>query len=138
MRNYANIFQRLIGAGIDLTITFPVALLIHSSSVGGNSLTSQLMFMLFEGLYYILFWSFKSSTPGMMIMKIELSFENEKLSIKRAIFRYLGIYLSAISCGLGAIWMLWDRNKQTWQDKVANTYVIKTQANTRTIRPAGR
>ena len=83
--------------------------------------------MIFESLYYIIFWYAKSSTLGMMAIRIELYTVNEKLTIRSALFRYLGIYLSAIFLGLGAIWMLWDRNKQTWQDKIANTYVIKTQ-----------
>ena len=31
---------------------------------------------------------------------------------------------SGLLCGLGYWWMLWDEEKQTWQDKVANSYVI--------------
>lgn len=121
----ANLIQRLIGAMIDLIITLPAALLIHTSFAGVNPLVSQLIFMLIEGPYYIIFWYTKYSTVGMMIMKIQLHSENEKLSVKQALYRYLGIYLSAFSIGLGAIWMLWDRNKQTWQDKIGNTYVVK-------------
>jgi uncharacterized RDD family membrane protein YckC len=26
---------------------------------------------------------------------------------------------------LGFLWMLWDPNKQTWHDKVAQTYVVR-------------
>jgi uncharacterized RDD family membrane protein YckC len=122
---YANIFQRFIGALIDLAITFPVALLIHTSFVGVNSLASQLIFMLIEGFYYIMFWRTKRSTIGMMAMKVRIYSENGVLTINQALYRYLGIYLSAICLGIGAIWMLWDRNKQTWQDKIAKTYVIK-------------
>lgn len=124
MTNYADIFQRFFGALIDFIITFPFAILIHYSPIGVNLVFSQLIYMLFESFYYIMFWYAKSSTPGMMALKIELYTESGKLTIRRALFRYLGIYLSAFFFGLGAIWMLWDRNKQTWQDKLANTYVI--------------
>jgi uncharacterized RDD family membrane protein YckC len=31
---------------------------------------------------------------------------------------------SGAICGLGYWWMLWDEEKQTWHDKVANSYVI--------------
>jgi len=127
MRYYANILQRFIGSILDLSITFPIAMLVHSASIGGNLLLSQLVYMLFESLYYVIFWCTKSSTLGMMVLKIELYTDTGKVTIRRALFRYLGIYISAIFFGLGAIWMLWDRNKQTWQDKIANTYVIKTQ-----------
>jgi uncharacterized RDD family membrane protein YckC len=26
---------------------------------------------------------------------------------------------------IGYLWAFWDKNKQTWHDKVANTYVVK-------------
>ena len=135
MTNYANIFQRFIGATIDLSITFPIAILVHSSSIGENLLLSQMVYMLFESLYYIIFWCTKSSTLGMMALKIEISTESGRVSVRQALLRYLGIYLSAIFFGLGAIWMLWDRNKQTWQDKLANTYVIN---NWKKVEERGR
>jgi len=33
---------------------------------------------------------------------------------------------SGLLCGLGYWWMLWDQEKQTWHDKVSNSYVITT------------
>ena len=42
----------------------------------------------------------------------------------RAIGRYLGKIVSAIPCGLGYLWMLWDPNKQTWHDKMVGSYVV--------------
>ena len=27
--------------------------------------------------------------------------------------------------GLGFLWMVWDKNKQTWHDKAAGSYVIR-------------
>lgn len=39
----------------------------------------------------------------------------------------IGKILSAIVLGLGFVWALWDKNKQTWHDKIAGTYVIQTQ-----------
>jgi uncharacterized RDD family membrane protein YckC len=32
--------------------------------------------------------------------------------------------VSAIALLIGYLWMLWDSEKQTWQDKVARTYVV--------------
>jgi uncharacterized RDD family membrane protein YckC len=42
----------------------------------------------------------------------------------RALIRYLGRILSTIPCLLGYLWMLWDKEKQTWHDKLANTVVV--------------
>ena len=36
--------------------------------------------------------------------------------------------VSGFVCLLGYLWMLWDRERQTWHDKVANTVVVPTSA----------
>jgi len=46
----------------------------------------------------------------------------------RALLRYVGRILSAIPCALGYFWMLWDKEKQTWHDKIATTVVVPTSA----------
>ena len=46
----------------------------------------------------------------------------------RAFIRWIGRYVSAIACLLGYFWMLWDKEKQTWHDKVATTVVVPTSA----------
>jgi uncharacterized RDD family membrane protein YckC len=43
----------------------------------------------------------------------------------RAVGRYFARILSALVCYLGYLWMLWDPEKQTWHDKLANSYVVK-------------
>jgi uncharacterized RDD family membrane protein YckC len=46
----------------------------------------------------------------------------------RALIRYVMAFVSGAACLIGYLWMLWDPEKQTWQDKVANTYVVPTTA----------
>ena len=50
------------------------------------------------------------------------------LGFGRGILRYLGRILSSIPCLLGYFWMLWDREKQTWHDKLCSTVVVPTSA----------
>lgn len=45
----------------------------------------------------------------------------------RAFIRYIGRILSGIFV-LGYLWMLWDREKQTWHDKFANDVVVPVAA----------
>jgi uncharacterized RDD family membrane protein YckC len=42
----------------------------------------------------------------------------------RAVLRYLGRLVSALPCFLGFLWMLWDKEKQTWHDKFAADVVV--------------
>ena len=42
----------------------------------------------------------------------------------RAIVRYFARILSALPCLLGYFWMLWDKEKQTWHDKIIGDVVV--------------
>lgn len=46
----------------------------------------------------------------------------------RAFIRWIGRFVSTIVLMLGYLWMLWDREKQTWHDKMANSVVVPTSA----------
>ncbi len=46
----------------------------------------------------------------------------------RAFVRYIGKILSSIPIGLGFLWMLWDKEKQTWEDKLATSVVVPVTA----------
>lgn len=44
----------------------------------------------------------------------------------RALGRYLfAVFISGNLCALGYLWALWDSRKQTWQDKVVSSVVVK-------------
>jgi uncharacterized RDD family membrane protein YckC len=45
----------------------------------------------------------------------------------RAVIRYVARILSAIPCLLGYFWMLWDKERQTWHDKLANDVVVPVE-----------
>lgn len=45
-----------------------------------------------------------------------------------ALLRYVCRIISAIPCLLGYFWMLWDREKMTWHDKLSNTVVVPVSA----------
>ncbi|HEV3404133.1 MAG TPA: RDD family protein [Gaiellaceae bacterium] len=42
----------------------------------------------------------------------------------RAVVRYFARILSALPCLLGYFWMLWDKEKQTWHDKIIGDVVV--------------
>jgi uncharacterized RDD family membrane protein YckC len=46
----------------------------------------------------------------------------------RAFIRYIGRIVSAIPLFLGYLWMLWDKESQTWHDKFANSVVVPESA----------
>jgi uncharacterized RDD family membrane protein YckC len=46
----------------------------------------------------------------------------------RGLLRYVAKIISSIPFLLGFLWMLWDREKQTWHDKIATTVVVPVDA----------
>jgi uncharacterized RDD family membrane protein YckC len=46
----------------------------------------------------------------------------------RAAMRLFGRIISELIFFLGYLWMLWDKEKQTWHDKIANAVVVPTSS----------
>ena len=46
----------------------------------------------------------------------------------RALLRWVGRFVSSLVILLGYFWMLWDRERQTWHDKMAGSVVVPTSA----------
>ncbi|MEM9281962.1 MAG: RDD family protein [Verrucomicrobiota bacterium] len=116
-------------------------------------LSSPLGYVLQYGLpaiAIILLWKAKSATPGKMLLRIVITDTegNRKLSMKQCVVRYLGYAIpmvpffffaaakafeSSVFFALGLVflpltlcffWIIWDRQKQGWHDKLARTLVI--------------
>ena len=91
-------------------------------------LTTQMSFdILLMGTIFVLFWTFKNSTPGKMLFKaVIVDAKTLKApSVGQNILRYFAYYISLIPFGLGFIWIGFDAKKQGWHDKIARTVVIK-------------
>lgn len=78
-------------------------------------------------LVIILFWVYKSATPGKMILKLRIvdADSGGKPSTAQFVGRYFSYYLSTLPLMLGFIWVAFDQRKQGWHDKLAGTVVIK-------------
>lgn len=82
----------------------------------------------FPIVFVLGFWLWRSATPGKMLldMKIVDAVTGGKPSLFQYVIRYFAYYLSVIPLGLGLLWVLWDKDKQAWHDKIAKTLVVET------------
>ncbi|MFT7314803.1 MAG: putative RDD family membrane protein YckC [Paraglaciecola sp.] len=78
----------------------------------------------------ILFWIYKSATPGKMAFKLTIVDANTggKPSTGQLVGRYFAYYLSMLPIFMGFIWVGIDKKKQGWHDKIAGTVVIRNTA----------
>jgi len=120
----ASFSARLIALVID--VTFIGIFLDLVDEVFGASFVLAALLSL---LCFPWMWShWDGQSPGKRMMYIRVVRTNGgKPSFWRAITRFLGYYVSAVPYGLGFLWPLWDRRKQGFHDKIADTLVVRVQ-----------
>lgn len=133
---YAGFWIRVAAAIIDSFILVLVTSPILYSIYGKEYFKSEglvagswdiIIKWIFPAVAVIVFWIYKSATPGKMILGIKIVDMNtgNPPSPTQSVVRYLGYYVSMIPLMLGIIWVAFDEKKQGWHDKLAGTVVIK-------------
>jgi uncharacterized RDD family membrane protein YckC len=75
---------------------------------------------------YFTYFFGNGQTLGMKAMKIKLCGADGTYPIGygKGFIRCIGLIISAWVIYLGFLWILIDKNKQGWHDKIASTYVV--------------
>lgn len=75
----------------------------------------------------IVFWRYKSATPGKMIFSARIvdARTGAKLSLGQCVGRYFAYLVSTVPLCLGFLWIAFDKRKQGWHDKLAGTVVVR-------------
>lgn len=75
----------------------------------------------------IAFWVYMGATPGKMAMSARIvdADTGAPLTTTQSVIRYLGYFVSLVQFGVGYIWIAFDRRKQGWHDKMANSVVVR-------------
>lgn len=144
----AMLLDGLIVGGVIGALTIIVGIIFAAVGIGAGIMESasqgqsdtaimgitaiSIVIQLFEYLlilsYLVLFTGLKGQTLGKKILKIKVIKKStgNVPGIGGAILReVVGKFASSFIGGLGYFWVLWDREKQTWHDKIAGTIVIK-------------
>ena len=88
-------------------------------------------FLLVSVLYYLLSWTRSGSTIGQMVVGARVvGTDGAKLSMGKAILRYLGYLVSAAVFALGFVWVIFDQKRQGWHDKIAGTTIVRVPRGT--------
>jgi uncharacterized RDD family membrane protein YckC len=79
------------------------------------------------GIGYYTYFFGKGQTPGMKLVEIKLIRTDgvEPVGYKKGFLRWVGMEISGMVLLLGYIWILIDKKRQGWHDKIAGTYVVK-------------
>ena len=120
--------QRLVAAIIDGIIVGVVGAVL--GVIVRNGLGGLLSLALGIAYYGWLEGSPSGQTIGKRTMGIRVYDlrQGGPIGTGRAIGRYFAKIISAIPCLLGYFWMLWDKEKQTWHDKLVGSVVVPVSA----------
>ena len=118
--------RRLVAVLIDAVI-LAIVNQILSGATGQDPTASSGLSTLIGIAYTIGFWlTWNGQTPGKRVMGIRIvKADGTPFGLVPAILRYVGYFVSAIVLLIGFIWILFDKDKQGWHDKIAGTYVVK-------------
>lgn len=133
---YAGFWIRTGAACIDtifmVIIIMPLLTLIYGTTYwthnnGFHGFWDIVLNYILPAAAVILFWIYKSATPGKMIVGIKIvdADTGQAPSPGQLIGRYFAYYVSIIPLFMGLIWVGIDKRKQGWHDKLAGTVVIK-------------
>jgi uncharacterized RDD family membrane protein YckC len=120
----AGFFTRLGAALIDVVLLGVAGLVIDL--IIGRTAGGAVGLVLGIAYYGYLEGSNSGQTIGKRALGIRVVDFNTggPIGFGRAVIRYFGRIVSAIACFLGYLWMLWDRERQTWHDKFATDVVV--------------
>ena len=136
-QNYAGFWIRTAASLIDTVLLLIIIIPVMSAIYGDAYWNPEIYYhgtwdalfnYILPAVAIILFWFYKSATPGKMMTHLVIvdAKTGEKPSVGKLIIRYIAYYISAIPLMLGFIWVGIDKRKQGWHDKIAGTVVVKT------------
>lgn len=123
----------LIDTCLFLIITLPPLYWVYGDD-SFNAINSTfkswdiLLNWIFPFIATIVFWIYRSATPGKIIFKLKIvdAKTGSSLSARQSILRYLAYYISTIPLCFGFLWVVFNRKKQGWHDLIANTVVVRS------------
>src|SRR5213594_1636480 len=77
-------------------------------------------------IYHVAMWAWKGTTVGGIVVGIKLvRVDGRPVDLGVALVRAAASIFSVLILGLGFFWAGWDRDKQSWHDKIAGTVMIQ-------------
>ena len=96
-----------------------------SGKAAASGLLLQLAIAVALVLFFGWFWTRSGQTLGMQAWRLRVQQpDGSPISWRQAVVRMGGAALSALCLGAGYWWLLLDREKRTWHDRLSGTRVV--------------
>lgn len=137
LTEYAGFWRRALAIGVDILWLAPLlSLFLYLLIEGGFTYDSfdpatiewqaLLINETLQVLLIIWFWVRYAATPGKLLFDCEIvdARTGKPINFTQALLRYFGYFVSMLFLGLGFLWIIVDKRKQGWHDKIAGTVVV--------------
>jgi len=112
----------LLGATGDFFVRQAIGL-----GTDGTHLPLQIYLAACPFLFYGWFWTHGGQTLGMRAWRLKAYTDSgEKMDWRRSVIRVAAAHLSLFAAGLGYLWILVDRDRLAWHDRLSRTRVVMT------------
>ena len=119
---------RLVSYIIDAIILWIIGAIVGLifMALGAGYMAASIIVGILISLGYFTYFFGNGQTPGMKVMKIKLCGTDGTYPIGygKGFLRWIGMLISALVIYIGFLWILIDKDKQGWHDKIADTYVV--------------
>lgn len=81
------------------------------------------------GALFVVMWSNSSATPGKFLLRMRIVDERtgKRPGQKQFIVRFIGAIIGSLPLMLGFVWIIFDKKKRGWHDKIAGTVVVRVK-----------
>jgi uncharacterized RDD family membrane protein YckC len=123
-------FWERVGAGfVDAVLVAVVCGLVRAPFFGSvlvRLLGGPPIGLLVALAYFAGMWAWRGTTVGGIVLNLKVvRLDGKPVTFAVALVRGLAAALSLAMCFLGFIWIAWDKEKQSWHDKIAGTVVVR-------------
>ena len=112
----ASFWERMGAAFLDVVLVS-----ILGGIVGGPPQAFLVALAYFAGM-----WAWKGTTVGGVVLGLKVArLDGQPITFMVALVRALAGAFSIMFLFLGILWIIWDKDKQGWHDRIAGTVVVK-------------
>ena len=122
----AMFYDGLLLTGLLFVASVPVTVL-HGGAIAGGSIGFRLYVLAIIFIYLGWQWTHGGQTLGMKAWRLRAVSDNHApLDWRLSALRFLAALLSTAAAGLGYVWLLFDRDRLTWHDRVSGTRLVNS------------
>lgn len=127
MRRLASMFyEALLLAAVLFSAAFLFTAVFHPPLTAILRYVFQLYLVLVTAAYFIWYWLHGGQTLPMKTWRLRLvSADGQPLQLKQACLRF-AFALIGVPLGFGILWALFDRERQFWHDRMAETRILNS------------